>query len=255
MDKTLLRALQQLGCNDKHARLYGACMEMGGASLPALAKRARLQRSTAYVIVEELVQKGLLLEDHKKYRKQYVACEPDVLLRMLEAHYRRMGRINLEFKEHLPELRSAHQATALRPKVTTYNGVQALQAVADDVLKTGGEVLLWTNQATERRVFDTTNHDMFVRQRMAKRIPIRVLAVNNPEGYELQMYDGDALRETKLLPVDMGFTSETYIYGDKIAVLDIGTEVFGMIIQNAQVAAFHQSVFESTWSTSSVNDA
>src|SRR4051812_12315023 len=111
MDRALASALAQLGYTDKHIRFYRANLELGTASLMEIAKRARLQRSTAYIIATELIDKGLIGGDHKAYKELFSAAEPDVILQKLEAKQRQMGRSGLAFKEALPELRAAHQAT------------------------------------------------------------------------------------------------------------------------------------------------
>lgn len=248
MDKTLIQALRQLGCDDKHIRLYGAAQANGAASLPQLARLARLQRSTAYLMAADLLAKGLLLEDHSNYRKQYAPVEPVTILRMLAAQHRQLGRLNLAFKEHLPELEASYPATASRPQVRTYQGKHGVVLLREDMLRVRQEVLLWTNQATERQVFDGPMHELFVRERLARQISIRVLAVNNAEGRQLQARDPDHLRTTKLLPSSVTFTSETYIYGDKVTVVDVGRNIFGVITQNRQIAESQRAIFDLAWS-------
>lgn len=247
MERVLITALQQLGCTDKHIRFYRACLELGSGTLMEVAKKARLQRSTAYLIADELVNMGLVAEDHKAYKKSFIAAEPDYLLQKLEAKHRQIGRSSLALKDALPDLRAQHKATTTRPRVRTYEGRQGLLAVWKDILSEQQEVLLWTNQASEANVFGQETHDLFIQERIAHNIPIRVLAVNNPEGQALPLDDATRLRTTKLLPPDTFFTSETYIYGDKVAVLDIGKDIFGVITENKQIAASQRALFELTW--------
>lgn len=241
-----MNCLLQLGCNEKHIRFYKATLDLGAASLMEIAKKARLQRSTAYLLASELVEKGLVVEDHKTYKKQFVAAEPGVLLHKLEARQRQLRRSAIAFKEVLPELRAAHQVTATRPRVRTFEGKAGLVAVWKDILAAQQEILLWTNQQAERRVFGNT-HAQFVSERVKKNIPIRVLAVANDDGRALFAGDGQLLRETRLLPEKVQFTCETYIYGNKIAVLDIGKDIFGVITENEQIASSQRAIFESMW--------
>jgi HTH-type transcriptional regulator, sugar sensing transcriptional regulator len=246
MEKILVTALQQLGCQDKHIRFYGANLELGAASLIEIAKKARLQRSTAYLIAGELAEKGLVQEDHKAYKKRFVAAEPAVVLRKLQAKHRQLGRHTIAFKDALPDLQASHQATATRPRVRTYEGKAGLLAVWQDILAEQQEILLWTNQRTERQFFDPALHELFIKERVAKRIPLRVLAVDNPEGRELLKTDQANSRGTKMLP-EATFSSETYIYGNKVAVLDIGTTIFGVITENDQIAQSQRAIFEYIW--------
>lgn len=240
----------QLGCNEKHIKFYNANLELGAATLVEITKKARLQRSTAYIVAAEMVAKGLVNEDHKAYKKLFTAAEPDLLLQKLEARQRQITRNTVALKEALPELRAAHQTTTTRPRVRTFEGKDGLVAVWKDILSEQQEILLWTNQETESHVFGRGTHEQFIAERVAKGIEIRVLAVKNSEAETLRAHDDASLRKTKLLPEDVYFTSETYIYGNKIAVLDIGRNIFGVITENEQVANSQRAVFEIVWAQS-----
>ena len=249
MDKILIKCLSQLGCTEKHIRFYQANLELGAASLTDIIKAARLQRSTGYLIASEMVDLGLATEDHKTYKKLYIAAEPDTILRKLEAKQRQVGRNALAFKEVLPALRAAHHATTTRPSVRTFEEHSGLTAIWKDMLEEQQEILLWSNQETERHVFDHEAHEAFIRERATKGIPIRVLAVDNKLGHALIAQDHQSLRQTKILPASTQFTSETYMYGDKVAVLDFGKRIFGVITQNEQIAASQRSIFNLVWNS------
>ncbi|MDB5166418.1 MAG: transcriptional regulator TrmB [Candidatus Saccharibacteria bacterium] len=249
MDKILSKILVELGCSEKHVRFYKATLQLGEAPLAAIAETARLQRSTAYLLAAELLKMGLIEEDHKAYHKFFTAVEPETLLRKAQARQRVLGRNVLAFRDALPELQAAHQATTSRPRVRTYEGSQGLLAVWKDILDERLEVLLWTNQQTEQQIFTESAHELFIRERVNKDIPMRVLAADNPEGKALLAGDATMLRQTKLLPPDVYFSSETYIYGNKVAVLDFGKSFFGVITENQQIAASQRSIFDLTWSS------
>ncbi|HEX6258490.1 MAG TPA: helix-turn-helix domain-containing protein [Candidatus Saccharimonadales bacterium] len=250
MNRVLVNCLLQLDCNEKHIKFYTANLELGAATLVEITKKARLQRSTAYIIAAEMVARGFVNEDHKTYKKLFTAAEPDLLLQKLEARHRQIGRSTIALKEALPELRAAHRTTTTRPRVRTFEGKEGLTAVWKDILSEQQDILLWTNQETEGQVFGRGTHEQFITERVAKGIPIRVLAVRNREAQALISDDATCLRQTKLLPEGVYFTSETYIYGNKVAVLDIGKNIFGVVTENEQIASSQRALFELTWAQS-----
>lgn len=247
MDTYLTACLRQLGCTPKEIRFFIANYHLGPASLAAITKKAHLQRSTTYVLAEELVQKRLITHDHREYNKLFVAASPESLMRMLDTKQRSLARTGLTLKENLSELQAAYTASEILPKVTIHQGAAGLTAILRDILQSSTEILLWTNQAAEEAVFDPTLHQDFIRQRLAKNIPIRVLAVNNNVGTKLVKQDAQALRITKLLPVGTTFTAETYIYEDKVVILDFNTDIFGVVIRNPSIYAAQKAMFELQW--------
>lgn len=259
MEKSLQQALLLLGLGPKEIRFFIACFQMGPSSVNEVAKSAKIERSTAYLISQDLISKGFIKGDFKTYGKKVFTIEPKDLLRMVAGKQRMLRRHELELEEQLPRLQSLYQASEIIPKVKVYEGNSGLLSVWKDILSTQGEILVWTNQETDRLVFGPQKHINFIEERVKKGIHARVLAVDNPEGQELKKLDLANLRQTKLLPKGTDFSAETYIYDNKIAMLDyklslksllrsdFKKDIFGIIIESEPIAKSHKSIFEMIW--------
>jgi len=248
MDKIIKDALADLVLTEKEIRFFLTNYQSGPSTINDIAKNARIERSTAYLIAQNLLNRGLILEDFKRYKKTIITVEPKTLLRMLLAKHRQIGRHEQSLQENLPELQAIHQASTIRPKVRTYDGTQGLLAVWRDILADSQEVLLWTNQETENNVFSEKYHSLFIAERIKKKITMRVLAVHNQKGKLLIKSDVKQMRQTKLLPKNMKFSAETYIYGNKVATLDYNKDIIGVIIESEQIVQSHKAIFELIWS-------
>ncbi len=247
MEKILKDTLTQLGLTPKEIRFFLACFKIGPATVNEIAHEAKLQRSTAYIIAEDLLEKKLLEENLHRYKKKVRTVDPGALIRILAAKQRILGRQELELKEHLPELQALHQASEVRPKVKVFEGIHGLSAVEQDVLSAKGEILLWSNQETERTFFTPAYHEKFIEERKKRGIFIRVLAVDNDMGRELKRLDSQNMRETRLLPKNISFTSETYIYDNTIAILDHKKDIIGISIYSEPIVAAQKAIFELSW--------
>lgn len=247
MDKLIKDVLFDLGLTEKEIKFFVTNYQMGPSPINDIANHAKIERSTAYLIVQKLISKGFLFEDYKQYKKLLTAVEPKTLLRMIAARQRQIGRHELTFKENLPELQAMYQATEIRPKVRTFEGKNGLLAIRRDILEKTQEVLLWTNQETESRFFTKEYHQHFIEERIKKKIPIRVLAVDNKQGASLIKNGPRFLREVQLLPKEIFFSAETYIYGDKVAIIDYNKDIIGIIIESNQIALSQRSIFEMNW--------
>ena len=246
---TIKESLLLIGCSEKEMLLYLAAYKIGTAPLNELAKAAKLQRSTAYVICGQLVEKNLFEQDHRNYKQKYTAVAPEKLIRMVEARKRRLGRSSIHLQENLAGLKELYGSKDTIPQVTTYQGKSGLVAVWNDILSTEHEILLWTNQTMERRLFETKQHGQFIRERMRKQIPIRVLAVDTPDGRDLLVDDNKRNRHTKILDASAQFTAETYLYDNKVAIIDHTTDIVGVIIENKQIYEAQRAMFELAWAT------
>jgi len=247
MDKVIQDSLKQLGLDPLSTRFFVSAFKLGPARVPEIAKQARIKRSTAYLLAKQLMEKGLLLEDHKRYANKVYPIDPRQLLTRISARQRQLRRQEIELEESLPQLQAMYTASKIQPKVTYYEGNSGLMQIWHDILSTKGEVLLWTNQQTENLVFGPQSHDQFISERVRKQIPIRVLAVDNPLGRELQKNDSGVFRKTKLLPANTTFSAETYLYDSKIAMLDYNQDTIGIIIESVPLVTQQKAQFELVW--------
>lgn len=247
MDKIIQESLRLLDLDPLSTRFFLASFKLGPARIPDIAKAAKIKRSTGYLLAKQLVQRGLLQQDHKKYANKVYPIEPAQLLRRISAHQRQLRRQEIELEENLPQLQAMYTSVKIQPKVTYFEGNSGLLQIWHDILSTKEEILLWTNQQTENLFFGPQSHDQFISERVRKQIPIRVLAVNNPLGRELLAGDKKVLRQTKLLPSNTNFSAETYIYDSKIAMLDYNQDTIGIIIESAPLVTQQKAQFELVW--------
>lgn len=250
MNTPLVRALQQLGCSPKEIRFYLANYELGSATLSDINSRAKLQRSTIYVIAEDLIKKQLIFHDHKDYAKKYTAISPQELITRLQSKQRSVKKAELRITEELVSLQAHYGANDILPKVSVHQGKKGLITVKTDILKSKGEILLLTNQNTERSMFSEDEHRKFIDYRIKHNLPIRVLAIDNHEGLAIAGLNPALLREVRLLPSSVYFTTETYMYDDKIAMLDFNTDIISVVIHSQSFARSQREIFEMLWERS-----
>lgn len=247
MQKIIADTLLCLGATDKEVRFFLASYSTGTATVSDIAKIAKLERSTAYLISQKLVKKGLITEDSKSYNKLLTPATPSTLLRMVAAKKRQIGRQEIVLKDNMERLQRKYLNPSTIPKVRVYEGAAGLLAIWRDILSKKQEVLLWTNQATEDNLFTKNHHQMFIQNRISQGISMRVLAVDNPQGSALIPQDSSCLRQTKLLPKSVSFSSETYIYGNKIATLDFNKDIIGVITESTEIAESQRAIFNMNW--------
>src|SRR5689334_12275497 len=73
-------ALEKIGLTEKEALVYLTLTEIGEAAPSVIAKKAGLKRPTAYIILDQLVQKGLVGHLKKHDQKMFSPIEPGFLL-------------------------------------------------------------------------------------------------------------------------------------------------------------------------------
>lgn len=239
--------LQDLGLSDLESKFYLTSLQSGRASIGELAKKTNIDRSTAYFIADELKNKGYLEEDYKKYKKQVFVKEPNYLLSLLKKQKEKFNQHEKELANLLPQLAASYSKGDFKPVLRFYKGRNGLLEIRDDILNSGcQEILLYTNQEAAKRFFSEKDTRDFIKKRIKEKIPIKVLATIHGSSH-LTEKDGRELRVTKVLPKNAQFTAETYIYGNKVAMLDFSQEIIGFIVKSNEFAQAQQSIFLTLW--------
>ena len=126
----LTTLLKQFGFNEKEAKIYLTCLELGQAPVSSIARNVGEQRVTTYAIIKKLVARGVLQSSTQKTGTFYSAIEPEELLRKWEVKIQ-------TFKDKIPELIALNGKYDNRPKVQFYEGIEGLKYAYEQILKAG----------------------------------------------------------------------------------------------------------------------
>ena len=132
--------LQELGFSEKEAGVYLALLELGSSVASDIAKKAGINRSTAYIIIESLLKRGLVTVIERRGVKLYSSTSPDQLIRHLEETAKQYSGLVAAAKKILPDLESVRKAQkekkeeSFRPKVQLFEGKKGIRTVYEDTL-------------------------------------------------------------------------------------------------------------------------
>ena len=125
ISKQLLRGL---ALNESQTAVYLAAMELGQANMQELARKSQVKRTSIYNFIEELKERGLIVETKKKNRRIYSATHPEQLIEIQK------NRVS-EMQHLLPELLAIYNKSNNKPRVTFYEGIEGVEQVYADMLK------------------------------------------------------------------------------------------------------------------------
>lgn len=243
----MIENLQKLGLTSKEAAIYLATLELGEASpVSTIAKKANLNRTTSYDILESLVKRGLVISsDHKAYR-YYRAHPPEKLVAHLKEESQRLSHLADEAEDMLPELSTHYRALTDRPKVYFYEGEEGLIRVYEETLSSSEEILAYaSDQANQEAI--PWYFPKYYKRRTEKKIPIRALFPDSPQNRHRHELDEKELRTSRLLPKSkLNFTPEINFFDNKIMIAD-WKEKLGIIIESKEIAKVFKQTFELAW--------
>lgn len=261
------KLLTNFGLTRVQAEIYAFLLESGEFKASEIAKKIKRPRGVAYKGLDELLKMGFVekIENRKiaffraehpnKLEKLFIEKESEFRRRLIEKE-EDLKKEKEVFNKNLPDFISLYNLAHNKPGVKYYEGMRGVTGVLEhiaDSFKPDTEIVSFVKVLPvefEREVNDSFAY--FVRKRIEKNVKTRVLAVDTPEGRELQKKDAGSLRETRLtriknLPLDFP-GGEIFIYENEICAVMMEKSVyFAFTVQSRSIAQMLKVFFESEW--------
>lgn len=231
------KTLQQIGLSEKEASVYIALTEIGEAVPSVIAKKAKIKRPTAYITLENLVEKGLVGHSIKKDQKVFSPIDPSFLLEYEKKKLK-------ELESALPELNSLKNLYLKAPHISLFEGDEGIVQILDDSLNAKTEICCWsdTGMASSTALHDY--HPFFLKEKIKRKIHSKCLFTYNEQGLNFKRNAKKELREVYLIPREkFPFENEINIYNDKVSIISLKDKI-GVIIQNQNIADTQRAIFK-----------
>ena len=231
--------------SEKEADVYLSLLELGKATVSVIARKAGLNRTTGYHILDSLTVKGLVSVSGSEPLQEYVAESPDKITELLQKKFNEYQKYLNQAKETVPQLKSFHNVSD-RPKVRFYEGKQGLVDVYEDTLTSHEPLKAFANFEDMHKALPDYFPSYYLR-RAKKGLNIRGIVPVTPEALERQKHNKEEAREMVFVPHDKYyFSPEIDMYDNKIMIAS-WKEKLGIIIESAEIADAMKKIFELAW--------
>lgn len=245
-ERTTTKLRQSLGITLNEAKVYLAALELGHASMTQIAKKARMARTSAYSVVEHLLERGFLMEYQQGKKVHYVATPPEKLVHKLHEQEEKMQRL-------VPLLQKLNEKRRVEPRIRVITGDEGVREVLREILAEKRPFRAMT-AVTDMRIRLEDEFDDFIKQRAKQRLKVHLLTNRSSYTQKMKAQDGNALRVTRFLPTEKEIHTATYIFGNKVAMIGIQDEPpVSVIIEDPSIAKTHELTFDLLWRIAETN--
>lgn len=243
--------LKKLELDEKEISLYLAGLELGDMPLATIAKKAGVNRSSAYFIAKRLGAKGLLGSYEMRGILRYSAVSPQILLSKTAALAEEMKKTAEALKMIVPELEAVKNKELGKPKISYYEGKEGYFTVLEDALSVPNIIIRNIGSAVFDVVDVKYNLEYFIPQRLKKHIVIKTLAFQSEmeEHFEKRKHLQE-FREARYLPEKFRYSGFMVIFRNKVAILSSKKELAVVLIESEDIATAEKQKFEMLWESS-----
>ncbi|HEY4517250.1 MAG TPA: helix-turn-helix domain-containing protein [Candidatus Paceibacterota bacterium] len=243
----ITKALEHIELGQKQIKILAILLQSGPMFASAIARAAKLNRSTTYVILKELQEKGLVSSAKESSATRYQSIAPELLPGYIERKREELAESKKEIEEMLPQIKLLRQKRGALPKVQFFEGKGGVEQAYEDTLENNSEKSLRDITGVDA-VF--TNVDQkFLKYYLEKRAQLGIRCQNiAPESEwarKSKEDDEKYLRTTKFIPAKFNFDGEVSIYGNKVGLFSYAHEnPIALIIEDATIAKMMKQIFD-----------
>lgn len=238
----ILEALKNLGLSEKEAKVYVALLQTGRTSAYVVALRSDLKKPTAYVILDELVEKGLVLKIPRAKKKMYEAKSPEEVFALAEE------RFNIA-KTVLPELKSITKKQKGKAQTLYFEGLSGVdQALRYRMKEMKNKEFIGFYAAavgTDGKLMSIINK--YLEDISRNKTTLRGIVPDHPLLKEFREKDKEYGREFKTVPYEDYSSNISIDVGDTFVRIVSNPDMQATIIESAEVSKTMRQIFDMTW--------
>lgn len=246
----MISILEKLGLSEKEAKVYLATLELAKDTAQNIARKANVNRPTAYFVLEKLMDLGLVstLEEGKK--TLFVAEDPKELKNVLAREKQDLEQREKELSETMNQFTALYNAKQDKPRVRYFEGADGLEAMD----RYGRENIRGTEFLSISPI--DLVEKMFPERRKTSlgervKLGIKARTIYTHEGGEItgfqnkkELRDGVFIERNKF-PINATVTIYPE-WGVKLYYYD-EARPYGVVIEDKGIAKNMAIIFELTW--------
>ncbi len=254
--KNLTNELEELGLTEKEAKAYVTLSRHGTHPTSYIAKKAKLNRGTAYLALHGLLEKGLVSKSTKKNIQYFSPLSPDSI-----KHYIKNQRDKLDSQlknsdDLVSELMSLVSPFANKPKVQFLEGIEGVRLALMNVLDAEDKTIRsFLNILDVAKFIGAEFLEEFTNQRIKRGPALKVLrnpvkdeqAIStNPYAHKYFTNPADR-REMRYLDQSVAFPMSIYLYDKKVLGISSRDEGYAVVIESHDLNSTLTMIFDILW--------
>ena len=247
MINTLKKILDSLDLTDKESAILLTLFQSGPLYAATIAKRTRLNRTTAYGLLKSLAGKGLVASTKKEGVMQYTAIAPKMLPGYIARKQHTLHESEELARKVIPQLELLNKQVVALPQIQFFEGIEGVKQAYEDTLENNKGMVVYDLTGTDA-LFNKMGKrwvDYYVKKRANLGIKCFDIAPDSEWSRISQKADTELLRITKLLPAEFSFNTEIDIYDNKLAIFSFsGDNPIAVIIEDAHIADTLKTLFD-----------
>jgi HTH-type transcriptional regulator, sugar sensing transcriptional regulator len=242
----LKEILENIGFTKSETSTYLALLDLGTSTTGPIIKKAKIPQGKIYVILDKLLNKGIITHTIKSGIKHFQAKDPQTLLSWFEELEKNIQNKKNKLLEILPELRLKYESTEYEKQVEIYEGFSGLKILYSLILEKGKTIQIIGSTTSTPEQLETYLINWH-KERIDKKIDLKLIYSKERKKYAKNR---EKMNHTQVKYLNLPFSpSWTTIMEDYVITVTMTDmkNISCFLIKDKNVAKAQRDYFEIMW--------
>ncbi|EKD29400.1 MAG: Transcriptional regulator, TrmB [uncultured bacterium (gcode 4)] len=235
----MIQFLESIGFTQNEARTYLAGLSLGYSAVSTIAKKAWINRTTAYAVLDDLVAKWFVYESYRGNARYYSVLDPENLLEVFRKRISKIEKI-------LPELQAMNANIVTGPKVKYYQWFEEVKQLYIQEYK-DSPIEMRIFKAWVERLDEKKKLRDFRKELIKKIHSNQVRIIGNTTSSTKEDDKKGNIERRNIQDSELFLPASIKIYGNKVHFVSLKNNLFGVEIENEDIASCLKQIFDCIW--------
>lgn len=238
-----LSALQNVGLTEIESKVYVALLELGASTAGTIIRKTQFHKATVYVVLDKLIERGLVNYIIQNNARFFDAVEPEKLLEIMNEKTKNLEKL-------IPELKKKKGAIKLEQDAYIYKGIHALESVCESILDELNPHGTYVDLGVSGLFKDILAKYWYKWQTKKRYYGIKSKCLFDENVKKKKNFLEEYYGKSKFVPHEYYCPSDTLVFNDKIVIF-IWTAIppLAIVIKSKQTAEGYKRYFNWLWKT------
>lgn len=244
--------LEALGLTKSEISTYLALLDLGPSTTGPLIKKAQIASGKAYIILDKLIEKGLVTYTIISGTKTYQAKNPNRLLDYLNEKRRELDKIEVQLKEIIPYFKTKFEEQKNQTKAEIFEGTQGFKTFHKfmlDECKKGDTVYVFGAPKEANEKFGAYYIE-WNRLRVEKGVKLKILYSSDSREFG-EIRKKLPLTEVRYMDEKEEIPAWIDVFGDYVTTINVHGTPICFLIKDKVSQESYLKYFETIWKRAS----
>jgi sugar-specific transcriptional regulator TrmB len=236
----LLKHLEALDITREESAIYINTIETKASTVLEFAQNTAIPRTTVYLLVESLIQKGLLREEIIGKRKQYIPVSPAELIILAKRKEQLYKETALLLQKDIAQLHSIYNREREKPLMFVKQGIQSAKEIFTEASRSQEVLLIFTSKSGQDILNDQL--DQLYELITKNMVKSKLILVKTHKNEEIQKQNSTERNMIGLLEDAYSLGVDYLIYKDTLVIITYQSDTPHIILIKDQDLAYSEKI-------------